>query len=53
MLISCLVKNVLPVETKEGWAWIEDLMDKNDRVWVNGYMDDINALLVFVSSGTI
>ena len=49
---TSLSKKTPPNELK-GWAWIEDLMNTNDRRWVQGYMDDINALLVFVSSWAI
>ena len=36
--------------TKKGWPWIEELYDKHDRTWVEGYNEDMDALLVFVSN---
>lgn len=35
---------------KEGWPWIEENLDKHDKTWVEGYNDDMDALLVFVSN---
>ena len=34
---------------KEGWAWVEETYDKDDRTRIEGYNEDMDALLVFVS----
>lgn len=45
---SQLHQNTNPT-VKEGWAWVEETCDKDDRTRIEGYNEDMDALLVFVS----
>ena len=49
-LLTESTQNSAAAELAGGWPWIENHLEKHDTGWVKVYADDIDSLLVFVST---